>query len=168
MPDSVRQEADADAPLPIGHGQTNSQPYTVQLMLDWLDVQPGENVLDIGSGSGWTTALLSHLTGPSGQVIAVEKVPELVNFGRDNCQRAGIENVDFHEATDEFGWPASGPYQRILVSAAAVELPEELIKQLTTPGRLVIPINDSIWVIDKSDNGIKRTEHAGFRFVPLI
>jgi protein-L-isoaspartate(D-aspartate) O-methyltransferase len=162
------ENAALDAPLPIGFGQTNSQPTTVAMMLDWLDVDPGQKVLDIGSGSGWTTALLAHLVGPKGKVIAVELVPELLEFGRDNAERAGVKNAEFHEADDGYGWPKSAPYERILVSAAARTLPPELIKQLAPGGRMVIPIHNSVWVVKKEDDEtIDLVEHPGFAFVPL-
>src|SRR3990167_5795569 len=98
MPKDVRHLAGYDQAVPIGYGQTISQPYTVSLMLQWLDPQPGDKVLDIGSGSGWTTALLAYLVGPKGKVYAVERIPELVEFGRDNCERFGVKNAYFSTA----------------------------------------------------------------------
>jgi protein-L-isoaspartate(D-aspartate) O-methyltransferase len=95
VPDNLKDQASIDAPLPIGFGQTISQPTTVRLMMEWLGVQPGEKVLDIGAGSGWTTALLSSMVGRKGKVFAIERIPELVQFGRDNCNRAGLRNVSF-------------------------------------------------------------------------
>src|SRR5665213_784816 len=89
LPADLQEQAYIDAPIPIGFGQTNSQPSTVRMMLEWLDPQPGDKILDVGSGSGWTTALLSYLVEPNGQVYAVEKIPELVAFGRENCQSIG-------------------------------------------------------------------------------
>lgn len=169
MPDDVKNHADADRPLPIGYGQTISQPSTVQMMLEWLDVQPGDKVLDIGSGSGWTTALLAHLTGPDGDVFAVEKIPELVEFGRENCKKSGIENVEFFEAGESFGLPEKAPFDKILVSASAEELPEELLDQLNPGGKLVVPVKNDILEIAKSESGGIETEaHAGFVFVPLV
>jgi protein-L-isoaspartate(D-aspartate) O-methyltransferase len=169
LPPDNAGNADMNMPLPIGFGQTNSQPETVQLMLEWLDVEVGNEVLDVGSGSGWTSALLAHLTGPKGHVTAVEIVPELVEFGHQNCIRLGIRNVSFHEAQKHIGWPDTAPYDRILVSAAASNLPTELIDQLRPSGRLVIPIRDSIWVIEKDAQGaVSQTEKPGFVFVPLI
>jgi protein-L-isoaspartate(D-aspartate) O-methyltransferase len=169
LPENMLESAGLDMALPIGFGQTNSQPSTVAMMLDWLDPMPGDKILDVGSGSGWTSALLSHLTGKKGKVTAVEIVPELVRFGRDNCHRAGIKNADFHQAGKSKGWPAEAPYDRILVSAAGQSVPPELIDQLAKGGRLVIPVGNSILVIDKDDNGkLSRTEHPGFVFVPLI
>lgn len=160
---------DLDTPLPIGFGQTNSQPTTVRLMLEWLEVEPGSKILDVGSGSGWTTALLAHLTGPKGRVYAIEIVPELVDFGRDNCQAAGIENAEFFLAGKTLGLPKFAPYDRILVSAAARSLPQELVDQLKNGGKLVIPVNNDILEIEKRAGGkIDTFKHPGFMFVPLI
>jgi protein-L-isoaspartate(D-aspartate) O-methyltransferase len=169
LPEDVAEQADKDMPLPIGFGQTNSQPTTVAMMLDWLDVQPGDKVLDVGSGSGWTSALLSHLTGKDGSVDAVEIIPELVEFGRHNCQNLGIKNVRFHQAGKRYGWPEHAPYGRILVSAAADQLPAELIGQLKPGGRMVIAVRNSIFIIDKDESGkIEKQERPGFMFVPLV
>jgi len=158
-----------DVPLPIGFGQTNSQPTTVKMMLEWLEVEPGNKVLDVGSGSGWTTALLSHLVGPSGKVCAVELIPELVEFGRENCRRFGIKNAKFHQASEAFGLPRYAPYDRILVSASARELPDELLSQLKIGGKMVIPVGRDILEIEKlSEDYRETTTHHGFVFVPLI
>lgn len=169
LPPSVRSWAPDDRPLPIGHGQTCSQPSTVRRMLEWLDVHDGQRVCDVGSGSGWTTALLSALVGDAGHVVAVELVQALVRFGRDNCLRAGVENVEFHRATGVFGWPQRAPYDRILVSASATELPAELLDQLAVDGKLVIPVRHDILEITKrSDNEYDTILHGGFVFVPLL
>lgn len=169
MPDDIQDQAKADRPLPIGHGQTISQPSTVQMMLEWLDVQPGDKVLDVGSGSGWTTALLAHLTGPDGEVLAVEKIPELVEFGRKNCEALQIENVRFFEAGENFGLPEEAPFDKILVSASADKQPEELLDQLLPGGKLVIPVKNDILEISKNESGAHTTkEHEGFVFVPLM
>jgi protein-L-isoaspartate(D-aspartate) O-methyltransferase len=171
MPKTVRHMADIDDAMPIGYGQTISQPSTVELMLGWLDVQPGDRVLDVGSGSGWTAALLSYLTGPKGKVYAVELVPELLEFGRDNCERAGVKNAEFYQAGDEFGLPDFAPYDRILVSASADKLPSELINQLKPCGKIVIPIHETVFEVIKDLNGnIKTKGHYEFLFVfvPLI
>lgn len=169
LPADKKSAADFDAPIPIGYNQTNSQPTTVKRMLTWLDVQPGEKILDVGSGSGWTTALLSYLVGDKGEVYAVEKVPELVEFGRENCEKQQVENASFHQAGDVFGLPDHAPYDRILVSAAASDLPEELVRQLASGGRMVIPVQSSILVVDKSPDGATSiNEHPGYAFVPLL
>lgn len=169
LPEDVADQAGLDIPLPIGFGQTNSQPTTVAVMLGWLDVEPGGKVLDVGSGSGWTSALLANLTGTGGSVDAVEVVPELLEFGRANCEKSGIKNVKFHQAGKEYGWPEGAPYDRILVSAAAERMPEELFDQLKAPGRMVVPVRSTVYVIDKDDEGgITRREEPGFAFVPLV
>lgn len=169
LPDEVLGEADIDTALPIGFGQTNSQPYTVRLMLEWLEVEPGDKVLDVGSGSGWTTALLSYLVGPKGKVYAVEIVPELVEFGRANCQRLGLKNVEFYKAGKTYGLPRHAPYDRILVSASAKQPPPELLNQLKPGGKIVIPIYDDILEIEKlTEDKYETIAHYGFVFVPLI
>lgn len=167
-PENKGQHA-VDAPLPIGFGQTNSQPSTVRRMIEWLDPQPGNSVLDVGAGSGWTAALLSYLVGPTGTVYAVDRIVELLKFAEDNCRNMGVHNVLFFEAGDTYGLPNLAPYDRILVSAAATRLPKTLLDQLKTGGRLVIPTNNSIHVIDKTDGGrYTHKEHPGFVFVPLV
>jgi protein-L-isoaspartate(D-aspartate) O-methyltransferase len=169
MPPPVKSMAGADTPLPIGYGQTISQPSTVEMMLEWLDAQPGDKVLDVGSGSGWTAALLSHIVGPKGKVYAVELVPELLEFGRDNAERAGVKNAEFFQAGDKYGLPEHGQFDRILVSAAADKIPQELLDQLKPGGKLVIPVHNTIYEISKNQNGeVESIEHPGFVFVPLI
>ena len=169
LPDNLKGQADLDIPLSIGYGQTNSQPFNVKTILKWLDPQPGDNVLDVGSGSGWTTGLISYLVGKNGKVTAVERVPELVSFGKENCQKLKLKNVNFYKTNNKLGWAKNSPYDCILVSASAKKLPIELLNQLKKPGKLVIPINESIYVISKDKLGnIKRIENPGFMFVPLI
>jgi protein-L-isoaspartate(D-aspartate) O-methyltransferase len=168
VPDDLAERVFIDAPLPIGFGQTISQPTTVRMMLEWLEPQPGDKVLDVGSGSGWTTALLSHLIGPKGQIYAVELVPELVEFGRQNAQRAGVKNARFFQAGKTIGLQKYAPYGRILVSAAAREVPKELVDQLSDGGKMVIPVNNDILEIEKDGSQITTKKHPGFVFVPLL
>lgn len=170
MPPDVRHLAGIDNAVPIGYGQTISQPYTVRLMLEWLDPKAGEKILDVGSGSGWTTALLAYLVGPKGRVYAVERVPELVDFGRENNERLGVRNIKFFQAGEEFGLPDEAPFNRILVSASADEFPEELMAQLKISGKLVIPVGSDILEITKTSeqNGRDVRKHPGFVFVPLL
>lgn len=169
LPDEVRAQADADVPLPIGFGQTNSQPATVAMMLEWLEVEPGNHLLDVGAGSGWTSALLAYLAGPKGSVVAVEVVPELVVFGRENCARAGVRSVEFHTAGKVYGYPAKAPYDRILVSAAARKVPDGLVGQLALDGRMAIPVRHDVLVLYKDlTGGVSTDIHPGFVFVPLV
>lgn len=169
LPEDVRSRANEDRPLPIGYGQTNSQPSTVRQMLEWLDVKPGQSILDIGSGSGWTTALLSRLVGEKGAVHAVELIPELVEYGRENCERIAVTNATFHTAGKTFGLPDRAPYDRILVSASATHMPTDLFEQLAAPGKMVVPVGNSIFEVEKDMMGqIREIEHTGYVFVPLI
>lgn len=167
LPEDIAFASD-DRPLHIGHNQTISQPSTVRSMLEWLDAQPGDKVLDIGSGSGWTTALLSTIVGPTGKIYAVEIIPELVKMGKENCERLAIHNVAFFQATEHIGLREHAPYDRILVGASAREMKEELREQLILGGKLIIPIHDTIFELTKTTGGWKQHTHPGYLFVPLI
>ena len=161
-----RQRSSYDGPLEIGGGQTNSQPRTVATMLRLLDVSPGQRILDVGSGSGWTTALLAHLTGPSGVVVGVELEPDLVSFGSANLARTAQPWASISAATpDVLGDPDGAPWDRILVSAAPRSLPSSLVSQLADPGVLVIPVAGTMLRV--TNPGAVVTEHGRYRFVPL-
>lgn len=169
VPEDLRDLASVDRALPIGFGQTISQPTTVDLMLGWLEVEPGDNVLDVGSGSGWTTALLAYLVGAKGRVYGVEIIEELLEFGRANCQKLNFHNVSFHPAGQVLGLPSQAPYQRILVSAEASHLPKELVDQLAVGGKLVVPVGNDIFEVEKrTEKKLDIIRHPGFIFVPLI
>lgn len=164
-------------PISIGYGQTISQPLTVAFMLELLLPQPGDKILDIGCGSGWTVALLSHLAGENGRIAGLEIVSELVNFSRENVSkynyiesgRAEIFQADGKEGLSEFA-----PFDKILVSAAASFVPPELLKQLAIGGRLVIPVGgswggqDILQIKKLGENKFKTKKHPGFIFVPLV
>jgi protein-L-isoaspartate(D-aspartate) O-methyltransferase len=164
-----RRRAGHDGPIGIGHGQTNSQPRTVEAMLRLLDVRPGQRVLDVGAGSGWTTALLAHLTGPRGEVLGLELEPDLVEFGRANLRRTAYPWARLEQATPgRLGDPEAGPWDRVLVSAEARSLPEELVAQLTADGRMVLPVRgEMLLVAARGDAGPVVTRHGYYRFVPL-
>lgn len=172
LPPAARREAGYDGPLAIGHGQTNSQPRTVAAMLALLDVRPGHRVLDVGSGSGWTTALLAELAGPSGDVLGVERVPGLVAFGAENLARTGLSQARIRAATPGvLGAPEDGPFDRVLVSAMATRLPEALVDQLTPSGVLVVPVDGVMTRVARDDaapDGRRVTTHGRYRFVPLL
>lgn len=166
LPESVREYASEDRPLPIGSGATNSQPSTVRSMLELLDAQVGDRVLDVGSGSGWTTAILSRLVGVHGSVIGLELEPTLVAWSRENLGLRG--NVRIEQAYEGvLGWPESAPYDRILVSAMADELPQELVDQLADGGVLVAPIDSVMTTVRRAGSQIRTAEHGRYRFVPL-
>src|SRR5215217_3529191 len=148
LPAGERKRAAFDGPLPIGHGQTNSQPRTVAAMLRLLEVGPGQRVLDVGSGSGWTTALLARLVGPGGSVVGVEIEPSLVEFGSANLAATNQPWASIRAATPGvLGLPDHAPYDRILVSAEPSSLPQELVDQLADGGRLVIPVRGTMTLV---------------------
>jgi protein-L-isoaspartate(D-aspartate) O-methyltransferase len=168
LPRLSRGRAAYDGPIEIGRGQTNSQPRTVEAMLQLLAVRPGDRVLDVGSGSGWTTALLAHLTGPTGQVLGVELEPSLVAFGRKNLARVARPWARIEQALPGvLGWPDEAPYDRVLVSAEPRALPQELVDQVVVGGRMVIPVSGTMLVVDRTDTGVEVSRHGGYRFVPL-
>ena len=161
-------EAYHDHPLPIGDLQTISQPTTVAMMLEMLSPKRGENILDIGSGSGWTTALLAYVVKDKGFVTGLERIDQLVELGRRNLQKYNFKNAEILKASDTLGLKGK-KFDKILVSAAAQKIPYELTKQLNSGGKLVIPVRSSIYEITKEENDkLKTTEHYGFVFVPLI
>jgi protein-L-isoaspartate(D-aspartate) O-methyltransferase len=168
LPRKDRLRAGFDGPIRIGHGQTNSQPRTVEAMLRLLDVHPGQHVLDVGTGSGWSTALLAHLTGPSGSVVGVELVPELAEWGAENLAGTAYDWASIRTATPGvLGVPESAPFDRILVSAEATTLPEALVEQLGEDGRLVIPVRGTMLLVVRRDEALEVTRHGSYRFVPL-
>lgn len=168
LPVGARSRAGVDAPILIGHEQTCSQPSTVRAMLALLDVRAGQRVLDVGSGSGWTTALLAELVGRTGRVWGVELEPDLVAWGADNLASGPWTWASIQRARpDAVGIPEHGPYDRILVSADARRIPADLLDQLAAEGRLVLPVRGTMTLVDRRDGADEITEHGSFRFVPL-
>jgi len=163
-----KNSAYANVPLLIGHGQTISQPLTVAFMLELLQPKPGDKTLDVGSGSGWTSALLAETVGKRGKVFSIEVVPELCEFGQENIEKY-FATVSHVCADGSKGYAPEAPYDKILVSAAADKMPEPLKKQLKIKGRLVVPVRNSIWLIERiAKNKFQEEEFYGFTFVPLI
>jgi len=165
VPQELRAMAYDDNPLPIGSAQTISQPYTVAFMLELLQATSTDRVLDVGSGSGWTTALLACM---SKSVDALERVEELVEFSKKNLEQYAFANVSVHRAKKTLGLKGE-QFDKILVSCAADEVPRPLLDQLSVGGVMVIPVMNSIVkVIKKSEEDIQMQEYPGFVFVPLI
>ena len=172
IPEKLKTEAAVDAPLPIGFGQTISQPRTVAFMLELLQPQPGDKILDIGAGSGWTTALLAFCVGEQGRIFAIERLRELCEFGRNNVLKYNFikkKIVEFFCVDGSRGLPDGAPFDKILVSAAAEEIPPALKEQLKVNGRLVLPVKNSVWLVEKiTEDKFREKEFFGFSFVPLI
>ena len=174
VPGELKELANVDQALPIGSGQTISQPYVVAFMLEKLQPKPGDKILDIGAGSGWTTALLSHIVGPTGKVIGIEVLPELAEFGKTNVTKynfigKGIATILCRNGDE--GYNAQAPYDGILVSASLPqkELPKAWKEQLKVNGRIVVPIQNSLWAFTKqNESNFQEKEYPGFVFVPFI
>lgn len=171
LPEGQRSSAGHDTPLPIGQGQTNSQPRTVRDMLVLLDVQDGQSVLDVGAGSGWTTALLGYLVGPEGRVVGVELKPELADWGAANLAPYAMDWASLRRADPAvLGVPDEGPYDRILVSAAAQTFPHELQDQLSDDGVMVVPVGGIMTRATRTGpttGDVEVTTHGNYLFVPL-
>lgn len=169
LPGRMAGFAGDDAAVPIGHGQTNSQPSTVRAMLDLLEVSPGHRVLDVGCGSGWTTALLGDLVGPDGEVVGVEIVPELVETGRANLGAYDMPWARIEQARPGvLGAPDAAPYDRVLVSAEATRVPDALVGQLVDGGLLVVPVRGRMTVVRRTDGEPEVRRTGWYSFVPLI
>ncbi len=173
MTEDMKDLADLNEALPIGYGQTISQPLTVAFMFELLQPRPGDKVLDIGSGSGWTSALLAKIVGNKGKVIAIELLPELKEFGEKNTAKYNFVEkgiAQFICADGSKGYPKEAPFDKVLCSAAIQkQVPQAWKKQLKVEGRIVTPIGSSIWLfIKKSEKGFEEKEYPGFAFVPLI
>ncbi|MBU1075390.1 protein-L-isoaspartate O-methyltransferase [Patescibacteria group bacterium] len=172
LPEKMKEKDTINAPLHIGYGQTNSQPLTVAFMLEVLEPQEGDRILDVGSGSGWQTALLADIVGDQGHVYGIERIAELKDFGEKNARKYNFVNITVTHGDGTKGLRAYAPYDKIVVAAAAQEIPQKLIDQLKVGGRLVIPVGDTIQdivVVEKlAEDKIKTKSYPGFQFVPLI
>ena len=166
--DSVRR-AYEDGPLPIGEGQTISQPYVVGLMVDALEVRRSDRVLEVGAGSGYQAAVLSRLAR---EVVAVERIESLVDYARERLAAQGCSNVAVHMAEEALGWSEGAPYDAIIVAAAAPRLPMELVEQLVVGGRLVVPVGSrerqELMKVSRTGGGLTMGSLGPCHFVPLV
>ena len=184
--EDMKDLAEVNGALSIGYGQTISQPLVVAFMLELLQPKPGDKILDIGSGSGWTSALLAHIVSGgelneklkmkneklSGKIIAIDIVPELVEFGRKNIAKYNFLEkgiAEFICINGSKGYKKEAPFDKILCSAEAREVPQAWKDQLKVGGRIVTPIGSSIWLfVKKSSQQFQEKEYPGFVFVPLV
>lgn len=161
-----------DIPLSIGYGQTISQPSTVVLMTEALDVKTGQKILEIGAGSGWQGAIIGKIVGSQGKVYTVERVPTLIEFAKKNLKKAGIENVKVIEGDGSMGLEKYAPFDRIIVTCACPETPKPLLSQLKTNGKIVIPLGNmflqQVYIITKRKTKIEKKSLGFFAFVPLV
>jgi protein-L-isoaspartate(D-aspartate) O-methyltransferase len=169
VPESERGHAYADAALPIGHGQTISQPYMVARIAEALALRPGERVLDVGTGSGYQAAVLAEL---GADVVTIERIPELAESARASLAAAGYDRVDVRVGDGTLGVPELAPFDAVAVAAAAPAFPETLYDQLRPRGRLVVPVGGErvqrLEVIVRSPEGPAVVHSVPCRFVPLV
>ena len=169
LPPELRPYAYEDRPLPIGHGQTISQPLMVAMMTEALHLSGGECLLEVGTGSGYQAALLAELAA---RVVTVERVPELAEQACRRLGELGYGNVEVHTATGILGWPEGAPYDAILVTAGAPRVPRRLLQQLIMGGRLVIPVGQrrvqQLLHVAKTPRGTTVRKLGECRFVPLL
>jgi protein-L-isoaspartate(D-aspartate) O-methyltransferase len=170
VPDEYQEMAYDDRPLPIGYGQTISQPYVVAWMTDLLELQPGDKVLEIGTGSGYQAAVLAEL--PQIKVYTIEIVPELAEQAQQRLARLGYTEIHAKQGDGYYGWPEHAPFDAIVVTAAPDHLPQPLIDQLDEHGRLVIPIGprgsyQSLWQFVQAPGGLEARNMGGVAFVPF-
>lgn len=170
LPPETKNLSELNEALPIGWNQTISQPLVVAFMLEQLNPLPGDKILDIGSGSGWTTALLAEIVGEKGKVIALEIKPELKKIGEKNTAKYGFKTIKFICKDGSQGYAPEAPYDKILVSAASKHEDNPYWQeQLRIKGKIVAPIGSSLWTfVKKNAKEWEKTEYPGFVFVPLV
>ncbi len=171
VPQEFVEQAYDDIPLTTKKGQTISQPRVVARMTEWLDVKNSNKVLEVGTGSGWQSAILSKMVG-NGKVYSIERFSELAEFAKKNHRRAKIKNVEVICADGSLGLPEKAPYDRIIITAACAQIPKPLLGQLAPNGLLIAPVGkgtQSMILLRKTEDGIIREKaDLEYKFVPLI
>ncbi len=169
IPPELANLAYDDVPLPIGQNQTISQPYIVALMTEKLELTPDKKVLELGTGSGYQTAILAELAR---QVVTTERIPELLEKAKTALAQLGYKNIEMHLAEEALGWKAGAPYDAIITTAGAPKVPDGLIAQLALEGRMVIPVgshyDQELHLVIRHRKGIEVIKLGGCRFVSLI
>lgn len=172
LPENLKHLAELNEALPIGSGQTISQPLVVAFMLELLEPKEGEKILDIGFGSGWTTALLAEIVGEKGKVVAIEILPEIFEFGKKNIEKYNFiekQRVKIILGNGKEGCKQEAPFDKILVSACAKRVFPAWKEQLKVGGKIVVPMENSIFLFEKkSETDFESKEFFGFAFVPFI
>ena len=167
--EALRSQVYNDHPLPIGEKQTISQPYIVALMTQSLKLQGNEKVLEIGTGSGYQTAILAELAG---RVFSIERIPSLSYRANQILQKLGYRNVIVRVSDGTMGWPDDAPFDAILITAGSPKIPQPLIDQMAMGCRMVIPVGDrisqSLILVERVAEGIRKTDLGGVRFVDLV
>ena len=167
VPEPHRAEAYGDYPLPIGHDQTISQPYIVGFMTQALDVQPGDRVLEIGTGSGYQAAVLGEIAR---EVYTIEIIPELAERARQTLASLGYRNIQVRTGNGYLGWPEQAPFDRIMVTAAPDEVPPALLQQLKVGGVMAIPVGTGLQelrILRRTETGTETLDTLPVRFVPM-
>lgn len=168
VPDAVRSDAYVDSPLPIGHGQTISQPYIVGFMSQALEVEPHHRVLEIGTGSGYQAAILAELAR---EVYTIEIVAALSDRARKAIEELGYKNVRINTGNGYLGWPEHAPYDRVMVTAAPDAVPRPLVEQLRVGGLMAIPVgtdDQELRILRRTDTGLETLRTLPVRFVPMV
>jgi protein-L-isoaspartate(D-aspartate) O-methyltransferase len=172
VPENCRHLAYRDFPISIGFNQTISQPSTVVAMTEALEIKPGEKVLEIGTGSGWQSAILSYLVSEKGHVYTIEILEELAEFARSNLNKVGIKNIEVIVKDGSLGLKEKAPFDKIIVTAACPDVPKPLLDQLKVNGIMVLPIGNlylqEMFVIKKLKDKIEKKSIGSFMFVPLV
>jgi len=167
VPNNLKDIVYEDTSLPIGKGQTISQPYTIAVMFSLLELKKGQKVLEIGSGCGYASALMSEIVGPNGKIFGIERINELAKKSRKNLK--DYKNIKIYSKNGSFGLPKHALFDRVLISASCREIPPKVIMQVKNNGIIVAPVSESLIAYKKSNHQLKiKKEIPGFVFVPFI